>query len=271
MNDFKQVEFNDQTMTKATDAEVSLVLWKLWKGETMITYYKFLTGENKGEYSGFDYSDYLPRNGKPGKWLPKIDDLEMCAAGYHVCEKDDFSGWRNEQLYEVKLRGKTIVEDSKTVGQQMRFLSRVDGWNERNLRLAACEIAKKCLKKYWKNPDDTRPMDAIIVAKRYANGKATVEELAAARSAADSAAWSAARSAAWSAADSAAWSAAESAARSAAWSAADSAARSATWSAADSAARSAADSAAWSAARSAAWSAARSATWKIIIRHCGIK
>ena len=105
-------------------------------------------------------------------------------------------------------------------------------------------------------PKDDRPRRAIEAAKECIK-KQSAKNIAAAWSAARSAAWSAesarsarsARSAAWSAARSAAWSArsAESA-RSAAWSARS--ARSAAWSAARSAAR----SAAWS-ARSAARSA----------------
>jgi hypothetical protein len=70
---------------------------------------------------------------------------------------------------------------------------------------------------------DPRSIAAIDVAERHAEGTATDDELAAARSAA----WSAAESAAWSAAESAAESAAVSAARSAAESAARSAAESA--------------------------------------------
>ena len=96
------------------------------------------------------------------------------------------------------------------------------------------------------HPDSIK---AVEVARRFANGEATAEEL--------SAAWSAALSAALSPALSPALSAALSPARSAAWSAA----RSAALSAALSPARSAAWSAAWSAAESAAWSAAESAAW----------
>ncbi len=85
-----------------------------------------------------------------------------------------------------------------------------------------------CARLSEKYSTDPRVKECNDTVELYLAGKATKEQL------------SAARSAAWSA-ESAAWSAARSAARSAAWSA-------------ESAAESA-ESAAWSAARSAAWSA----------------
>ena len=36
-----------------------------------MTNYKFLTSEFHGSYSGFDFTPYLPRDGKPGADLPK--------------------------------------------------------------------------------------------------------------------------------------------------------------------------------------------------------
>ncbi|MDE1946260.1 MAG: hypothetical protein KGH93_03660, partial [Patescibacteria group bacterium] len=127
--------------------------------------------------------------------------------------------------------------------------------NERTARLCAVDCAERVLPIFEAaHPGDSRPREAIAVARRCADGLATVEELDAARAAAESAAWyaaeSAAESAAWAAAESAAW-AAESAAGSAAWYAAESAA--------GSAARAAAESAAWSAAGSAAAATIRSA------------
>ena len=100
---------------------------------------------------------------------------------------------------------------------------------------------------------DQRSKDAIAVAERHANGEATDDELAAARSAASDAARSAVDYAAWSAAWSvvAAKSAASDAAKSAASDAARSAVNHAAWSAAWSATSDAASDAAWSAARSA--------------------
>jgi len=207
-------------------------------------YYKFLTSENKGAYSDFDYTDYLPKDGQPGKWLPKVEDLELCESGYHACTRKDVLRWVNTQMYEVELRGKKKNGNEKVVAQEMRFIRKVD-YNERILRLFACWCAEQVLPNFEnKYPEDKRPRQAIETAKRYADGKATKKELSAANSAARSAADSAARSAANSAAYYAARSAANSAAYFAAYFAADSAAYFAADSAADSAAYFAADSAA---------------------------
>ena len=97
---------------------------------------------------------------------------------------------------------------------------------DREIRLFACDCAEHVLPFFEKRyPDDKRPRQAIEVARRFANGQATQEELIAA----DSAAWSAvsaagspARSAAKSAAMSATWSVAWSVAWLAAWLAAGS-------------------------------------------------
>ena len=99
--------------------------------------------------------------------------------------------------------------------------------DERILRLFAVWCARDALALV--DAPDPRSVAACDVAERYANGRATDAELAAAWSAAGSAGarramcWrrSAARSAAWSAA----WSAAEAAAWSAAWAEAEAAAQ----------------------------------------------
>ena len=51
---------------------------------------------------------------------------------------------------------------------------------------------------------DERSKNAVIIAEKFANGEATIDELIAARDAA----WDAARAAAWAAAGDAAWDAA---------------------------------------------------------------
>ena len=107
------------------------------------------------------------------------------------------------------------------------LLCRKEFMSDKDQRLFAVWCARESFK--LQKSVDQRSIDACDVAERFANGLASVEELAAARTAARLAA----ESAAWSA-ESAAWSA-ESAARSAAWSAVG--------------------SAAWSAVESVAWSA----------------
>jgi hypothetical protein len=203
-----------------------------------MTYYKFLTENNKGSFSGFDYTDYLPKNGKPGKWLPLIEDLEMCETGYHACKKADVLEWLNAQMFEVELRGETIVGDNKVVAQQMRYVKKIVKWNDKNARLAACDIAEQIAMKIWnkKHPDDKRPQNAIDTARKFAHGKATRDELDAAGDAAGAAAGDAAWDAAWDAARDAAGAAARDAAGDAAWAAA----RDAAWDAARAAARAAA-------------------------------
>ena len=107
----------------------------------------------------------------------------------------------------------------------------------RDLRLFAVWCARETLK-FVEKPD-IRSVNAINVAERYANGKATKKELAAARAVAWVAAWVAARAVARAVAWDAAWVAARVAARAAA--------------------RAAARDAAWVAARAVAWDAARDA------------
>ncbi|MDN7476166.1 hypothetical protein QZM71_15005 [Burkholderia multivorans] len=107
---------------------------------------------------------------------------------------------------------------------------------------------------------DQRSKDALDVAERFANGKATEGQLSAARDAAWAAARAAARDAAWAAARAAAWDAARDAARAAAGAAAWAAARVAAWDAAR--------VAAWDAAQVAAWDAARAEQAEMFARMC---
>jgi hypothetical protein len=123
------------------------------------------------------------------------------------------------------------------------------GWpNKSVVRQVLCDCAETALK-YTKDP---RPAKTIRIARLYADGKATEEQLAAAWDAAWDAAGAAAGAAAWSAA----WAAAGAAAGDAAWDAAGDAAGDAAWDAAWAAAGVAAGDAAWAAAWVAAWDAA---------------
>ena len=71
--------------------------------------------------------------------------------------------------------------------------------SDKDLRLFACDCAEHVLGIFEeKYPKDKRPRECIAMARRFANGKATKQELVAAWVAAGAAAW-AAGAAAWAA------------------------------------------------------------------------
>ena len=217
-------------------------------------YYKFLTVDNKGKYSKYDFTKYLPHGGKPGKWLRKIDSPILCNSGYHCFTPEHIFEWAESQLFEVEIRGDRVQGDNKIAAQQMRFIRKIDVWNDKTIRLFACYCARDVLPIFEREyPNDNRPRIAIETAERYADSHATKDELIAAWDAARDAA----RDAAWDAEWAAAWDAARDAARDAAWDAA----RAAESAAARDAAWDAARAAEWAAARAAAWDAARAAEW----------
>lgn len=80
------------------------------------------------------------------------------------------------------------ILDTLGVEDAIWALQSIEG-ADREIRLFACDCADRvlpmCEAKY---PDDTRPRNAIEVARRYANGEATEQELAAAYDAAGAAA-----------------------------------------------------------------------------------
>jgi len=172
-------------------------------------------------------------NGHPGAWLEASGPLVPCQNGLHLCEVTDLVNWIAPALWEAEYEGESIRhEGTKTVVRRARLIKRVDAWNDRNLRLFACECAERALDAEEKagRKVDPRSRAVVEVARRYARGNATAEELAAA--------WEAAWAAAWAAAGAAA-AAARAAAWEAAWAAADAAAAAAAWEEAGAAARAA--------------------------------
>jgi hypothetical protein len=148
--------------------------------------------------------------------------------------------WNGRKIsaYEARAAGATfsdIVWAASAVAQNDKDV-------ERRMRLWLADCAARVLPIFEKEcPDDARPRQAIIAARRFARGETDA----------------AAMNAAWAAARDAAWDAARNAARDAAWAAAWAAA----WDAARDAARAAARNAARAAARDAARDAARNAAW----------
>lgn len=148
---------------------------------------------------------HLPKNGKPGKWMPKIEgELVACENGYHLCRAEDLVCWLHAEIYEAEYKGEIIQFSDKVVVREARLLRKIDAWNDKTARLFAVDCAKHVLwawDKYY--PNDKRPHQAVQAAYDYANGKISEEELTVACDAAYAAAvaYYAAYSAAYSAAN----------------------------------------------------------------------
>lgn len=138
----------------------------------------------------------LPVDKKPGKWMPKIENIIPCRSGYHLCRREDLLLWLNEEIYEAEGRGKSIRDENKDVFQQARLIRKIDNWNEKNTRLFATDCVEHVLNVWEKKyPNNDSPRKAIQAARDFANGIISNKEL----SAAESAARSTVRSVAWSA------------------------------------------------------------------------
>jgi hypothetical protein len=135
--------------------------------------------------------------------LPKGQRPILCERGYHSCRT-----WLDALTYSpgpvacVVEVGRVSRDTDKQVGRWRRLIAAVDA--SKQLRLFACECAERALKgerEAGREPAEVS-WQAIKVARRFANGEATAEELSAAAraayaaySAADAAASAAARAA----------------------------------------------------------------------------
>jgi hypothetical protein len=154
-----------------------------------MTYYKVLNMDGTSCNGGIAQWN-LPHGKRPGKWMPAVKDIALCERGYHICNTDQLVQWLGPAIYEVEYRGEIIESPYKCVAEQARLIRKFDTWTERSARLFACDCADEALK-LVKEPDP-RSIEAVRVARLYAIGETSKENLAAA--------WAAARAAAWDAA-----------------------------------------------------------------------
>ena len=131
----------------------------------------------------------------PGEWMPPIEgELIPCENGYHLCTIEQLFEWFGPAIFEAEYRGECIDAGDKTVVREARLLRKTP-WDERVARLFAADCAERVLHIYEASyPDDNRVRHCIEVARLFANGQATEDELAAAWAAAW-AAWDAAQAA----------------------------------------------------------------------------
>jgi len=92
------------------------------------------------------------------------------------------------EIYEAEPQGDITISGNRLTCSQFRLLRKMN-WNERICRLFACDCAAHVLGIFerWRS-NEPRPRQAIDVARRYADGKASADEL--------SVAWNGARDAA---------------------------------------------------------------------------
>ena len=159
---------------------------------------------------------------EPGQTLTVEPPLELCSRGLHASVRpiDALSYAPGPILCRVALSGEILEDKDKVCAEHRTVLWMADA--TRALHLFACDEAERALQ--IAKVDEPRCAAAIKTKRRWLDGEATDQELAAASAAARDAAWAAARAAAWDAA----WAAA----RDAAWAAASAAARDAAWAAA---------------------------------------
>jgi hypothetical protein len=175
----------------------SVSFMSLRKQREMATkYYKILNQDGKSPYQGAEW--YLPKGKHPGKWMPRVDRIERCGSGYHICKRGQAVQWLDAQIYEVEVKGELLKCNNKCVAQQARLIKKFDTWDEQTQRLFAAD----CAERVSHIANDERCNEAIRVARMFALFLANRDELTAARAAAWDAAW-----AAGAAQDAASWAA----------------------------------------------------------------
>jgi hypothetical protein len=181
-----------------------------------------------------------------GDWTPAETPV-LCVSGWHGVEEahvlNHLPATVGAELWIVEIRGDRLDGDDKFAAASMRLVQRVGVTTPENLRLFAADCAEDAMR-LVEHPDP-RSLKAIEVARLYARGAASSNELDAARAAAGDAAGAAAGAAARAAARAAAGDVTRDVARAAAWAAARAAAGAAAGAATWDVAGDAAGDAAW--------------------------
>lgn len=144
--------------------------------DTKKRYYKFLTTDHRGYFSGYNYTFYLPKGDVPGEPLPKVTYLCLCDSGYHVSDEEHLACWVDAELYETDPSGTRLNQEpgvDKQVFSDLRIMRKIEAWNVDTQR----KFGLWCLlhlKKYIKHPDSLK---ALEVLRRYCAGNAAAGEL----------------------------------------------------------------------------------------------
>ena len=101
-------------------------------------FFKIITHKNKSSNGGnFDWTEYLQRDENiPGKWLPGIENIELCFRGYHLTSKPEV--WDGNKILLVesfdKINEEYIYGD-KVVCSTCRVLGEITEENCINVKL----------------------------------------------------------------------------------------------------------------------------------------
>lgn len=89
---------------------------------TQMTNYKVLVNNESCHGGDFDWTPYLPTGDKPGRWTPKIADVQVCESGWHLTT--DPMRWPKVgmQVYKAKGKGKAETRDDKTAYTSVRLI-----------------------------------------------------------------------------------------------------------------------------------------------------
>jgi hypothetical protein len=145
------------------------------------TLFKFLTAKMESPTGTGKWSE--------GKWRSVAGVIVPCKNGLHAAPVSSLLTFCNETLWRVEIDGDLVWHgdgnERKIVTRKMRIVERIETWNDRSARLFAADCAERVLKHFEdRYPNDKRPREAIEVARRFARGEATREEMNASSSSA---------------------------------------------------------------------------------------
>ena len=145
-----------------------------------MTYYKVLDGQQSC-YGG-------SATWQLWQWMPEIKNITLCSRGYHLCQDEQVLKWLGQTIYEAEIHPNAMVikASDKIIVSCCRIVRLCEGWTERTARLFACTCASHALRREARVgcKPDSRTYTAIRVARQFAKGQASAEEMVSARNAA---------------------------------------------------------------------------------------
>lgn len=98
---------------------------KLYTGKAK--WYKVLEAGGVSPYKATKYN--LPKNGKPGEWMPKVPvgGIKCGSSGYYLCQEKDLQLWAEGAytVYEAEPRGKHRNFGDKSAFEEVRLIRKV--------------------------------------------------------------------------------------------------------------------------------------------------